>query len=164
MDYKLRKTWLPLQLHKQREGGGGVITKDGSYSSHQGLWVSYLTHVQGGGGEMNMMKIKGNNWRYLLFKLILRVLSYSCSIHSNLISLLLCQEVQLLLLTVLLEFQSKEICMLTDKNLFTFISGKHSQQDARECAAQTELRKEILKDINWHLSRLERYYFDHIYS
>ena len=22
MDYKLRKTWLPLQLHKQRERGG----------------------------------------------------------------------------------------------------------------------------------------------
>ena len=38
------------------------------------------------------------------------------------------------ILTVLLEFESKEICMLTDKNLFTFISEKHSQHDARKCA------------------------------
>ena len=26
------------------------------------------------------------------------------------------------------------ICMLTEKNLFTFISGKHSQHDGRKCA------------------------------
>ena len=35
-----------------------MITKDGSHSSHRDLWVS--NNVQGGGGEMNMMKIKSN--------------------------------------------------------------------------------------------------------
>ena len=29
------------------------------------------------------------------------------------------------ILTVLLDFESKQICTLTDENLFTFISGKH---------------------------------------
>ena len=33
-------------------------------------------------------------------------------------------------MTVLLEFENKEICMLTDKNLFNSVSGKNSQQDA----------------------------------
>ena len=39
-------------------------------------------------------------------------------------------------MTVLLEFESNYyICTwLTDKNLFNFVSGKHSQQDARKCA------------------------------
>ena len=38
-----------------------MITKDGSHSFHRDLWVSYLTHVQGGlGGEIKMMKIKSN--------------------------------------------------------------------------------------------------------
>ena len=49
-------------------------------------------------------------------------------------------------MTVLLEFESKEICTLTDKNLFTFISGKHSQHDARKCADRLNSEMEILKD------------------
>ena len=46
LEWKLRKTWLPLKLHKQagwggEEGGGLVIAKDGSHSSNKDLWVSY---------------------------------------------------------------------------------------------------------------------------
>ena len=42
LEWKLRKTWLPLKLHKQLGGGGGlVIGKDGSHSSNKDLWVSY---------------------------------------------------------------------------------------------------------------------------
>ena len=37
-------------------------------------------------------------------------------------------------MTVLLEFESLLHCTLTDKNLFNFVSGKHSQQDARKYA------------------------------
>ena len=38
LEWKLRKTWLPLKMHKQ---GRGVIGKDGSHSSTKDLWVSY---------------------------------------------------------------------------------------------------------------------------
>ena len=45
LEWKLRKTWLPLKLHKQAGGGGErgglVIAKDGSHSSNKDLWVSY---------------------------------------------------------------------------------------------------------------------------
>ena len=49
LEWKLRKTWLPLKLHKQAGGGGGggggvsglVIAKYGSHSSNKDLWVSY---------------------------------------------------------------------------------------------------------------------------
>ena len=43
LEWKLRKTWLPLKLHKQAGGkrGGLVIAKDGSHSSNNDLWVSY---------------------------------------------------------------------------------------------------------------------------
>ena len=39
-------------------------------------------------------------------------------------------------MTVLLEFERNYYynCTLTDKNLFNFVSGKHSQQDARKYA------------------------------
>ena len=43
LEWKLRKSWLPLKLHKQagRRGGGVVIAKDGSHSSNKDLWISY---------------------------------------------------------------------------------------------------------------------------
>ena len=47
LEWKLRKTWLPLRLHNKVGGGGwgigagAVITKDGSHSFHRDLWVSY---------------------------------------------------------------------------------------------------------------------------
>ena len=69
----------------------GFATQDGSHSFHRDLWVSYKTHVQGG-GEMNMMKIKVT--RYLMFRSILRVLSYSRILpFQPLVPLLLSWEV-----------------------------------------------------------------------
>ena len=41
LEWKLRKTWLPLKLHKQAGGGGGGMAKDCSQSSNKDLWVSY---------------------------------------------------------------------------------------------------------------------------
>ena len=38
LEWKLRKTWLSLKMHKQ---GRWVIGKDGSHSSNKDLWVSY---------------------------------------------------------------------------------------------------------------------------
>ena len=71
-----------------------LITKDGSHSSYKDLWVSCFKHMcKGGGDEMNMMKMKSAKV-YLLFNLIVRVLSYSW-IHpfQLLVSLFLCWEV-----------------------------------------------------------------------
>ena len=51
--------------------------------------------------------------------------------------------------TVLLEFESKEICMFFSlKFFFKFLRRKHSQQDARKCADWRHL----------HPCRLGRYY------
>ena len=37
-------------------------------------------------------------------------------------------------MTVMLEFERKEICMLRDKNLLNFVSAKHFQQTMPEKA------------------------------
>ena len=113
----------------------------------------------GGGGELNMMQIKSNTWRYLLFELILRVLSYSW-IHPFQPHLVLGVSGSLTLIDCLLEFESKEIATLTDKNFLTFISGKHSQHNARKCADR--LTQKGNSERHWHPSRLGRYYFDRV--
>ena len=41
-------------------------------------------------------------------------------------------------MTVLLEFESKEICTLTANVLKKIVGGKHSQQDARKFADLTQ--------------------------
>ena len=108
---------------------------------------------------MNMMQIKSNTWRYLLFELILRVLSYSW-IHPFQPRLVLGVSWGLTLIDCLLEFESKEIATLTDKIFFTFISGKHSQLNARKCADR--LTQKGNSERHWHPSRLGRYYFDRV--
>ena len=60
----------------------------------------------------------------------------------------------------LLEFEIKEIATLIDKKIFTFISGKHSQHNARKCADR--LTQKGNSERHWHPSRLGRYYFDRV--
>ena len=60
----------------------------------------------------------------------------------------------------LLEFEIKEIATLIDKNFFTFISGKHSQHNARKCADRLTQKGNSAR--HWHPSRLGRYYFDRV--
>ena len=114
--------------------------------------------MQGGGGEMTMMKIKSNK------QSIVRAHSQGSFLYSWIHPfqphLVLGVSGSLTLIDCLLEFESKEIATLTDKNFLTFISGKHSQHNARKCADR--LTQKGNSERHWHPSWLERYYFDHV--
>lgn len=58
------------------------------------------------------------------------------SIHSNIFSCSCCvgKFNSYSRMTVMLEFERKEICMLRDKNLLNFVSAKHFQQTMPEKA------------------------------
>lgn len=52
-------------------------------------------------------------------------------------------------MTVLLEFENKEICTLTANFLKKIVGGKHSKQDARKCADLTQKRNSERHQHRW---------------
>ena len=91
-----------------------------------------------GGGEMKVMKIKSDKVSIVQAHFQGSFLLVNQSIPNSIFSHSCCVGKFITLIHIWLFCLSLKaiitICTLTDKNLFNFVSGKHSQQDARKCA------------------------------